>query len=435
MLQATWTDSSGDSDDWHHYDFQLEDMTTNKLSTFQTQDAEFQIAVVSNRSYGVTVRSVDFSGNNTPWATQVVHTSTKDATAPDAPTNLSATGTFTNIILTWSHGAESDLSHFVVYRHTSNASGSASQIGAAVKEFSGSLAMFIDTPPDDSTYYYWIKAVDESGNESDFSVVDSDNAPGVETGVGPGTITATEIADNAVTTPKLIANAVTAAKITAGAVETDKLAALAVTAAKIAAGAITTVKLDADAVTAAKIAAGVIDTEHMAADSITADEIDVSTLSAIAANIGTVTAGVARSSDSNFYIDFTNKYLKIFGENITIEEDANDELDWTEDSTTYNATLTASTTYTPASLCTHIQAQMRTEGDNNTTVTYSPTTRKITIANSTLTTLSLLWSSGANTDLSCGRALGFDVTADDTGALTYTGDRECTLRVILGDLS
>lgn len=45
--------------------------------------------------------------------------------------------------------------------------------------------------------------------------------------------------------------------------------------------------------------------------SITAASLDVDALSAIAANIGTVTAGVLRSSDSKFVIDLNNKTLTI----------------------------------------------------------------------------------------------------------------------------
>lgn len=44
---------------------------------------------------------------------------------------------------------------------------------------------------------------------------------------------------------------------------------------------------------------------------ILARHLDVASLSAITANVGTVTAGVLRSSDSNFVIDLNNKTLTI----------------------------------------------------------------------------------------------------------------------------
>jgi len=145
---------------------------------------------------------------------------------------------------------------------------------------------------------------------------------------------------------------------------------------------------------------------------------------------GTVNVGTA----GEVLIDGTNEIIKVFSTTVTITGDENDDLDWIENSTTEAATLSPDD-YTPASLVAHVQTKMLAEGDADTTVTYSSTTRKITIANSTLATLSLLWNSGAGADTTCGEALGFDTSANDTGTLTYTADNEAALRVELGKLS
>ena len=137
------------------------------------------------------------------------------------------------------------------------------------------------------------------------------------------------------------------------------------------------------------------------------------------------------SVGSNLDIEGENESVRVYGDTVTIEAGVNDDLDWTENGSTKTADLDAGD-YTPTELAAEIQAEMRAAGDSNTTVTYSSTTRKITIANSTLTTLTFLWSSGANKLTTCGRAIGFDTTADDTGALTYTADIQCALRVELG---
>ncbi|MEK7180690.1 MAG: hypothetical protein AAB706_04390 [Patescibacteria group bacterium] len=79
--------------------------------------------------------------------------------------------------------------------------------------------------------------------------------------IGAGNITSTYIGDLQITTGKLAANAVTAAKITAGTITATEIASNAITAVKIAAGV------------------------------ITADKMSVTDLSAISANIGTITAG------------------------------------------------------------------------------------------------------------------------------------------------
>lgn len=114
-----------------------------------------------------------------------------------------------------------------------------------------------------------------------------------------GSVTATQIAANAITTEKIAANAVNA----------DKIAASAITSAKIAANAVTSDKIVANAVTAAKIASKTITANQIAANSITAAELSVSTLSAISANLGTVTAGVLKSS--NYVANSTGMMLNL----------------------------------------------------------------------------------------------------------------------------
>ncbi len=61
--------------------------------------------------------------------------------------------------------------------------------------------------------------------------------------------------------------------------------------------------------------------------------------------------------------------------------------------------------------------------DNTYTVTYSSSINKFTVVRATGTdTFGLEWATGANAATSVGRDLGFDVSADDTGLLSYEGD-------------
>jgi len=71
-----------------------------------------------------------------------------------------------------------------------------------------------------------------------------------------GQITATQIADNAISAPKIAANAVVAGKIAANAVTAGTVAANAITAGTIAAGAVNARELAANAVTAEKMVVG-----------------------------------------------------------------------------------------------------------------------------------------------------------------------------------
>lgn len=224
------------------------------------------------------------------------------------------------------------------------------------------------------------------------------------------------------------------------AVITAKINNLAVTTGKIDDLAVTNAKIDNLAVTGAKIASAQIDNAHLVTATITSAKIND-----VAAD--KITAGTINTGDINVestlnigslgqvFIDGNNEVIKIFGETVVITESAprNDVLDWIEDATTYSVTI-ISGEYTPDALANVTCQAMRTKGSANTTITYSSTTRKATIANSSLSTLSLLWSSGTNTNFTCGKALGFDIGEDDTGALTYTGDDEIALRVELGKI-
>jgi len=100
------------------------------------------------------------------------------------------------------------------------------------------------------------------------------------------TIDATHIDANAVTTPKINAQAVDAGKIKTGTITTLQIAAQAVEAGDIKSGTITALQIAADAIT----------TDKIKADAVTANKIDVDNLSAISANVGTLTAGTIRST-------------------------------------------------------------------------------------------------------------------------------------------
>lgn len=106
-----------------------------------------------------------------------------------------------------------------------------------------------------------------------------------------GTITSTQIADNSISTPKLQANSVAAGNIQTNAITAGKIAANAVTAGTIAAGAVSTTELAVGGVTGTRIANGTIATANIAAGAIVASLINVSQLTAISADMGTITAG------------------------------------------------------------------------------------------------------------------------------------------------
>ncbi|PNG22420.1 hypothetical protein [Streptomyces cahuitamycinicus] len=115
--------------------------------------------------------------------------------------------------------------------------------------------------------------------------------PGVQ--IADGAITAPKILAGAITTDKLAALSITAEKIAALAITTDKLAALSITADKLAVNSVTATNIAAGAIEATHIKAGAITTSALAADAITGK-----TITGGAINGATVTGGVLRTAAS-----------------------------------------------------------------------------------------------------------------------------------------
>jgi hypothetical protein len=78
-----------------------------------------------------------------------------------------------------------------------------------------------------------------------------------------------------------------------GTISAGQVAANAITAGTIAANAVTAGTVVAGAINTAELAAGAVNTAKLAAGAVTADKITVGSLSAISANVGTLTSGTA----------------------------------------------------------------------------------------------------------------------------------------------
>lgn len=108
--------------------------------------------------------------------------------------------------------------------------------------------------------------------------------------IAAGAINADKLSANSVIAGKIAANAVTVGTIAAGSVNADKLASNAVTAAKIAANAVTSDKIIADAITTAKIAASAVTANEIAAGAVTAAKISAGQITADKIAAGAITA-------------------------------------------------------------------------------------------------------------------------------------------------
>jgi len=119
------------------------------------------------------VRSYDAAGNISDPSNEV-NAFSIDNIAPSKPTGLKASSDGSKITLTWDANAESDLAGYNLYRAT--------DVNGPYEKISGSL-LTVTTLNDSNVslykdYYYMVKAVDTSGNESDSSkIVRADITP------------------------------------------------------------------------------------------------------------------------------------------------------------------------------------------------------------------------------------------------------------------
>ena len=113
-----------------------------------------------------------------------------DTTVPATPSGLAgAVGTGRQILLTWNNNTESDLSEYLLYRHTSNAFGSAVSLSSVKVNRLTDVVSAFETP-----YFYWVRAADRSGNLSP---------------VHPGSTAGVTVSASMITTPDVGSNAIT----------------------------------------------------------------------------------------------------------------------------------------------------------------------------------------------------------------------------------
>ena len=278
---------------------------------YLTGDLKFDFPARPGVLYSVRAKSVNSIGNKSAWSSAATNTPAGDTTAPATPTGLSATAGFESVWLQWTANSEADLLEYDVYTLGTAAPAPGAGTAASFKTRATSLLVQNLTPG--VIRYYWIRAVDTSGNKSAWTasvnatpvkIESGDIADGAvgtasfASGLVPveivatlpvsgnfagrmvfltsdnklyrhngtafvatvpaadvtGQITTTQITDDAISTPKLAAGAVVTAKLAAEAVTANELAANSVVSGKIQAGAVAANELAAGSVIASKLA-------------------------------------------------------------------------------------------------------------------------------------------------------------------------------------
>jgi len=114
-----------------------------------------------------------------------------------------------------------------------------------------------------------------------------------------------------------------------------------------------------------------------------------------------------------------------FAPKARIEKGVNDTIDFDIDGTPYSFEIPEGE-YNFKDLSVEMERGMNlAAGTENIEVEFDPESESFNVdaSGTGAATFDLLWNSGANSGRSAGETLGFDITADSTGVLDYTGDR------------
>jgi hypothetical protein len=164
--QEEWGSITVSADDLENYGLITEEILApdeEYVSSFGTTNAYLIQPVLNGYDYNVRVRAVNSLGVRSPFANATLG-SVGDTTPPGEPTSLAAVGAYKSIALSWANPGDQDLSFVEIFANTVNNLASATQIGTV----RGS-SFTVSNLPNNTTRFFWVRAVDYSLNKSDFS--------------------------------------------------------------------------------------------------------------------------------------------------------------------------------------------------------------------------------------------------------------------------
>ena len=158
-IELNWDDIDGYFVQDYEIQYRLTGQTNYQI--LRSRDSSITIfGVVAGYEYEVRIAGITSSGIVGSFLTDTVLVA-GDSTAPSAPTGLNAVGGFQSVTLDWTGNTEDDLRGYIVYENSSNTFSTATSIAFVnADQFTrGGLAA-------NQTKYYWVVAVDFTGNES-----------------------------------------------------------------------------------------------------------------------------------------------------------------------------------------------------------------------------------------------------------------------------
>jgi len=147
-----------------YYEIEWGQTSSANRTTFTSSEPSALLSpVIDGVSYTARVRSVSVTGFRGAYSSATA-TSGGDVTAPNAPTSLSANGGYKYITVSWTNPANADLNYVEIYENDTNTTAGATVVGTSSGSYFVRTNLGLNV-----TKYYFLKAVDFSGNKSGFT--------------------------------------------------------------------------------------------------------------------------------------------------------------------------------------------------------------------------------------------------------------------------
>ena len=168
MVTATVSWDDVDSAYLSHYEVEYRETSgSDYFKSIATDNSFVTGLLIDGTAYTVRVRAVTDGGYKGAYAT-AAFTGNADTTAPSAPTGLDVQAGYRSLVLEWTNPTDNDFKEVQVFVNTTNNSSTATSLG-----FASGTSFTHAGLAQNVTRYYWLKALDYTGNASGFSTGDN----------------------------------------------------------------------------------------------------------------------------------------------------------------------------------------------------------------------------------------------------------------------
>lgn len=163
-LKITWNPNT--ETDFAYYDLQIREASGNWMS-YQLSNNFMLLEIVPAISYAAQVRAVDKSGNASNYSAVETTIGAPNTERPAMPIGLKISAGTESIWVSWDANTEKDLSHYEVYETDADF---APDDGDNPTYVVGGNSFAQSGLDPETTRYYWVRAVNTSGNTSPWSI-------------------------------------------------------------------------------------------------------------------------------------------------------------------------------------------------------------------------------------------------------------------------